>query len=112
MKVGTGLARAVWHPPERWAMHSLPRDNPRRYDQPPPWRRGQEGKPMTVLVGIRFKNGLVVASESQETEEEYLKRLDAKKLYGTDSVGFEDAKVILAGTGDSAHIQRIVELIR
>ncbi len=65
---------------------------------------------MTVLVGIRFKDGLVIASESQESDG-YMKRLDVKKIYGNDTFGFTDAKAIVAGTGDSAHIQRLVEAI-
>src|SRR5438552_12400949 len=93
-------------------MRYLPRDDPMHLLLPLKRLRGREGGAMTVLAGIRFKDGLVVASDSQETEDEYLKRLDVRKVYGTDSVGFEDARIILAGTGDAAHIERLIELIR
>lgn len=65
---------------------------------------------MTVIVGLVCKDGLVVASESQESSEDE-KRLDVKKVYGTETFGFIDAEIIVGGTGSSAFIARAAELI-
>ncbi len=65
---------------------------------------------MTVIVGLMCKDGLVIASESQESSEDE-KRLDVKKIYGTDTFGFNDAEIIVGGTGSSAFIARAAELI-
>lgn len=65
---------------------------------------------MTVIVGLLCSDGLVIASDSQEGDED-LKRLDVKKVYDTGHFGFKDAEVIVAGTGASAHIARVAELI-
>lgn len=65
---------------------------------------------MTVIVGLVCKDGLVVASESQESSEDE-KRLDVKKIYGTETFGFTDAEIIVGGTGSSAFIARAAELI-
>jgi 20S proteasome alpha/beta subunit len=69
--------------------------------------------PMTVLVGIVCKDGIVIAADSQESDAEAgMKRLDVKKIYDTSSFGFIDITLILAGTGTSAYIARSVEVIR
>jgi len=57
------------------------------------------------------KDGGVIASDHQESDD-YLKRLDVKKIYDSDFVRLTDAEVIAAGTGTSAHIKRIMELIK
>jgi 20S proteasome alpha/beta subunit len=67
---------------------------------------------MTVIVGLLCKDGIVVASDSQESDDNLgMKRLDVTKVYDTDSFGFTDAEIVVAGTGASAHIARAVELI-
>jgi len=67
---------------------------------------------MTVVVGLLCKDGLVVASDSQESDDEVgMKRLDVMKVYGTDKFDFTDVEMILTGTGTSAHIGRAVEII-
>jgi len=65
---------------------------------------------MTVIVGLLCSDGLVIASDSQEGDED-LKRLDVKKVYDTGHFGFKDAEVVVAGTGTSAYIARVAELI-
>jgi hypothetical protein len=67
---------------------------------------------MTVIVGLLCKGGLVVASDSQESDDEVgMKRLDVTKVYDTEKFEFTDVEMILAGTGSSAHISRAVEII-
>jgi hypothetical protein len=62
---------------------------------------------MTVIVGLLCREGLVIASDSQESDDDNgMKRLDVKKVYDTDHFGFEDAEIVVAGTGASAHIAR------
>jgi len=68
---------------------------------------------MTVIVGLLCKDALVIASDSQESDDGAgMKRLDVVKVYDTRRFGFEDAVVIVAGTGLSAHIARAAELIK
>src|ERR1700721_2893376 len=83
---------------------------PRPNHSPSRRRPRKKRWPMTVIVGLKCKNGLVVASESQESSEDE-KRLDVKKIYGTDTFGFTDAEIIVGGTGASAFIARAAELI-
>lgn len=67
---------------------------------------------MTVIVGLVCQDGIVIASDSQESDDDLgMKRLDVTKVYDTKSFGFTDAEIVLAGTGASAHIARAVELI-
>jgi 20S proteasome alpha/beta subunit len=67
---------------------------------------------MTVIVGLICQDGIVIASDSQESEDDLgMKRLDVIKVYDTKSFGFIDAEIVVAGTGASAHIARAVELI-
>ena len=67
---------------------------------------------MTVIVGLVCKDGLVIASDSQESDDDLgMKRLDVTKVYDTKYFGFTDAEIVVAGTGASAHIARAVELI-
>jgi 20S proteasome alpha/beta subunit len=67
---------------------------------------------MTVIVGLLCKDGLVVASDSQESDEgNGMKRLDVVKIYDTSRFRFDDAEIVVAGTGTSAHIARAAELI-
>ena len=62
---------------------------------------------MTVIVGLLCSKGLVIASDSQESDDDNgMKGLDVKKVYDTDHFGFEDAEILVAGTGASAHIAR------
>lgn len=51
-----------------------PRPNSSPYRRRPPNKRW----PMTVIVGLKCKDGLVVASESQESSEDE-KRLDVRE---------------------------------
>lgn len=68
---------------------------------------------MTVLVGILCRDGIVAASDSQESDdEEGLKRLDVRKLYDTSAFGFNDVEIIVGGTGMSAHMMRLVEVFK
>ncbi|HEV2494512.1 MAG TPA: hypothetical protein VG204_15730 [Terriglobia bacterium] len=67
---------------------------------------------MTAIVGLFCSEGIVIASESQESEDEIgLKRLDVTKVYDTKRFGFTDVEIIVAGTGTSAYIARAAELI-
>jgi len=67
---------------------------------------------MTVIVGLICKDGMVVASDSQESDESVgMKRLDVVKIYDTRRFKFDDVEIIVAGTGTSAHIARAAELI-
>jgi len=67
---------------------------------------------MTVIVGLLCKDGIVIASDSQESDDDVgLKRLDVTKVYDTKHFGFQDAEIIVAGTGTSAYIARAAELI-
>ncbi len=66
---------------------------------------------MTVLVGLMCKDGLVVASDSQESDEDYTKRLGVRKIYDTGSFGFVDAELLLGGSGSNGYIKKAVELI-
>src|SRR5579864_7377589 len=78
-----------------------------------PFRRKVERRScMTVIVGLVCKDGLVIASDSQESDDDLgMKRLDVTKVYDTKYFGFTDAEIVVAGTGASAHIARAVELI-
>lgn len=67
---------------------------------------------MTVIVGLVCKDGLVLAADTQESDEEDgMKRLDVKKIYDSDRFDLEDIEIAVAGTGTSAHISRAAELI-
>jgi 20S proteasome alpha/beta subunit len=67
---------------------------------------------MTVIVGLLCQDGLVIASDSQESDDNAgMKRLDVTKVYDTERFGFQDAEIIVAGTGSSAYIARAAELI-
>ncbi len=69
---------------------------------------------MTVIVGLLCKDGLVIASDSEESDEDQgLKRLDVKKVYDTANFDLEegDIELIVAGTGSSAYISRVAELV-
>lgn len=67
---------------------------------------------MTVIVGLVCKDGLVIAADTQESDEEDgMKRLDVKKIYDSEHFNFEDIEIVMAGTGTSAHIARAAELI-
>lgn len=67
---------------------------------------------MTAIVGFICSDGIVIASESQESDEEVgMKRLDVTKVYETGQFKFEDVEIIVAGTGSVAHIARAAELI-
>jgi 20S proteasome alpha/beta subunit len=67
---------------------------------------------MTVIVGLLCKDGIVIASDSQESDDDLgMKRLDVTKVYDTGHFGFTDAEIVVAGTGASAHIARAAELI-
>src|SRR2546422_1005592 len=45
-------------------------------------RRHSRRRPMTVIVGLVCKDGLVIAADTQESDEEDgMKRLDVKKIY-------------------------------
>src|ERR1700685_498617 len=68
---------------------------------------------MTVIVGLLCRDGLVIASDSQESDDNTgMKRLDVTKVYDTGHFGFENAEIIVAGTGASAYIARAAELIK
>src|SRR5438132_1009602 len=67
---------------------------------------------MTVIVGILCRDGIVVASDSQESDNEQMKRLGVRKIYDTSAFGFNDVEIIVAGTGSSAYIARAAELIK
>jgi 20S proteasome alpha/beta subunit len=67
---------------------------------------------MTVIVGLLCKDGIVVASDSQESDEAMgMKRLDVTKIYDTSRFKFDDAEIVVGGTGSAAHISRAAELI-
>jgi hypothetical protein len=69
---------------------------------------------MTVIVGLLCKDGIVVASDSEESDDEQgLKRLDVKKVYDSTSFDLDagDIELIIAGTGSSAYISRVAELV-
>lgn len=67
---------------------------------------------MTVIVGLHCKDGIVIASDSQESDDEVgMKRLDVTKVYGTKRFGFDDVEIIVAGTGGVGFIARAAELI-
>jgi 20S proteasome alpha/beta subunit len=67
---------------------------------------------MTAIVGMICKDGIVIASESQESDEIVgMKRLDAIKVYDTKRFNFEDIEIIVAGTGSVGHIARAAEII-
>jgi 20S proteasome alpha/beta subunit len=67
---------------------------------------------MTVIVGLLCEDGIVVASDSQESDEGMgMKRLDVTKIYDTGRFGFDDAEIVLGGTGSAALIARAAELI-
>jgi 20S proteasome alpha/beta subunit len=67
---------------------------------------------VTVIVGLVCRDGLVIASDSQESDDDVgMKRLDVRKVYDTEHFGFTDAEIVVAGTGASAHIARAAELI-
>src|SRR2546425_251153 len=55
-------------------------------------------KPVTLIVGIICKDGIVVASDSQSTDEYGFARVDAKKLFKID---FENGESGLIGTAAS-----------
>lgn len=85
-----------------------PRPNPSH-----PRRRPRKKRwPMTVIVGLLCQDGLVIASDSQESDEGAgMKRLDVTKVYGTKQFGFDDVEIIVAGTGGVGFISRAAELI-
>ncbi len=67
---------------------------------------------MTVIVGLRCQDGIVIASDSQESDEGMgMKRLDVTKVYETRRFGFDDVEIIVAGTGGVGFISRAAELI-
>ena len=69
---------------------------------------------MTVIVGLLCSEGIVIASDGQESDEETgLKRLDVKKVFDTTFFDLDqgDIELVVAGTGSSAHIARVAELI-
>jgi 20S proteasome alpha/beta subunit len=67
---------------------------------------------MTVIVGLVYRDGIIIASDSQESDDDIgMKRLDVRKVYDTDHFNFTDAEIVVAGTGASAHIARAAELI-
>src|SRR5260370_36313 len=69
---------------------------------------------MTIIVGVIFKDGIVVASDSQGTA--FLgvdvKRLDIQKVYSFESTsqGTVD-RLIVAGSGSDAYITRGAEIV-
>ena len=68
---------------------------------------------MTVIVGLLCQDGIVIASDSQETDEGAgMKRLDVTKVYDTKRFHFDDAEIIVGGTGSAAYIARAAELIQ
>lgn len=67
---------------------------------------------MTVIAGIICRDGIVVASDSQESDAEQMKRLGVRKIYDTKVFGFNDVEIVVAGTGSSAYIARAAELIK
>ena len=67
---------------------------------------------MTVLIGLLCKDGIVVASDSQESDEIYMKRLGVRKIYDTETFGFTDVQLVMGGAGSNAYIRKAVELIR
>jgi len=68
---------------------------------------------MTVIVGLLCQDGIVVASDSQESDEGMeMKRLDVTKIYETSRFNFDDVEIVLGGTGSAAHIARAAELIK
>lgn len=70
---------------------------------------GKGGAVMTVIVGLLCQDGVVIASDSQESDDDLgMKRLDVTKVYETRHFGFTDAEIVVAGTGASAHIARSV----
>ena len=67
---------------------------------------------MTAIIGLFCNEGIVIASESQESDDEIgMKRLDVTKVYDTKRFGFIDVQIIVAGTGTSACTARAAELI-
>jgi len=69
---------------------------------------------VTVIVGLVCKDGLVIASDSQESDNNAgLKRLDVKKVYDTTNFVLSggDIELVVAGTGSSAYISRVAELV-
>lgn len=78
----------------------------------PPKKLRKRKRPMTVIVGLKCRDGIVIASDSQESDDDIgMKRLDVRKVYDSDYFNFTDAETVVAGTGASAHIARAVELI-
>ncbi len=65
---------------------------------------------MTILVGIVCADGLVIGSDTQESDD-WMKRYDVQKIYGTKRFGFTDVELFMGGTGSSAYISRAAELI-
>jgi 20S proteasome alpha/beta subunit len=66
---------------------------------------------MSIIVGIVCKEGIIIASDSQESNNE-MKRSGIRKIYDTDVFGFTDVEIVIAGVGDFAYISRAVELIK
>ncbi len=66
---------------------------------------------MTVLIGILCKDGIVIASDSQESDDEDVKRLGVRKIYDTEVFGFTDVAIAMAGAGTFAYVSRAIELI-
>jgi 20S proteasome alpha/beta subunit len=68
---------------------------------------------MTVIVGLVCEDGIVVASDSQESDEGMdMKRLDVTKIYDTAHFGFDDAEIVVGGTGSAGLIAGAAEKIR
>lgn len=66
---------------------------------------------MTIIVGIICREGVVLASDSQAGSFRgvHVKRLDYTKIY---DFGFDGAKVVVTGAGETPFIARAIELIQ
>ncbi len=61
---------------------------------------------MTIIAGIKFDGGIVIASDSQVTRGDELMRTDERKI---DEIEVGNIKIIFAGAGDGRLINRAKE---
>jgi 20S proteasome alpha/beta subunit len=69
---------------------------------------------MTIIVGVEFESGIVVASDSQGTADlgVEVKRLDCKKIYSFESTAQNvQNRLIVAGSGTDGFITRAAEIV-
>jgi 20S proteasome alpha/beta subunit len=66
---------------------------------------------MTIVAGLLCRDGIVIASDGQESDGE-MKHLGIRKIYDTKAFGFTDAEILAVGMGSLAYISRAVEMIK